>query len=88
VILTVVWEEELTDQSVFREDYVQMFGNFADCILRGEEPIAPAQAGLAQVQLANAIQLSGWTGQEITLPCSSADYNRCLDKKMQEEATR
>ena len=62
-----------------------MFQNFAGYILRDEEPIVPAQAGLQQVQLANAIQLSGWTGQEITLPCSSGLYNQYLNEKIQNE---
>ena len=82
---TIYQKEELTNQSTFCEDYVQMFQNFAGHILRDEDPIVPAQAGLMQVQLANAIQLSGWTGQEITLPCSSGLYNQYLNEKIQNE---
>lgn len=78
-------KEELTAQAAFCEDYVQMFQNFAGHILRDEEPIVPAQAGLQQVQLANAIQLSGWTGQEITLPGDSEHYDRLLGQKIREE---
>ena len=79
-------KEELTAQNAFCGDYVQIFQNFAGYILRGEEPIAPAQAGLAQVQLANAIQLSGWTGREVELPCDEESYNRYLEQKIREEA--
>ena len=64
---------------------MQMFQNFAGYILREEEPIAPAQAGLMQVQLANAIQLSGWTGQEVTLPCCWESYDCLLEQKIWEE---
>ena len=64
---------------------VKMFENFAAYVLRDEEPIAPAQAGLAQVQLANAIQLSGWTGREVELPCDEESYNLYLEKKIKEE---
>ena len=77
--------EELTAESAFCGDYVQMFRNFAGYILRDEAPIAPAQAGLQQVQLANAIQLSGWIGQEVTLPGDDEHYNRLLAQKIQEE---
>jgi len=65
-----------------------MFQNFAGYILRNEEPIASAQAGLMQVQLANAIQLSGWTGQEVTLPGECERYNDLLAQKIREEANQ
>lgn len=78
-------KEEWTGESVFCGDYVKMFENFAAYVLRDEEPIAPAQAGLAQVQLANAIQLSGWTGREVELPCDEESYNLYLEKKIREE---
>lgn len=85
---TIYQKEELTAQHAFCEDYVAMFQNFAGCILRDEEPIVPAQAGLRQVQLANAIQLSGWTGQEVTLPCCCEQYNSLLAQKIREEAAQ
>lgn len=75
--------EELTaPQTGFCGDYVAMFENFAGHILRDEVPIAPAAAGLQQVQLANAIQLSGWTGEEVSLPCDKNSYNQYLEKKI------
>ena len=77
--------EELTAQTVFGHDYVAIFENFADCILRGAQPIASIEDGLAQVELANAIQLSGWTGQSVLLPCNAARYNGYLDEKIREE---
>ena len=78
-------KEALTAQNAFCLDYVQMFENFAGYVLRDEKPFVPATDGLMQVQLANAIQLSGWTGKEVTLPCSSALYNHYLHEKMQNE---
>ena len=78
-------KEELTVQNAFCQDYVQMFENFAGYVLCDEKPFVPATDGLMQVQLANAIQLSGWTGKEVTLPCSSALYNQYLHEKMQNE---
>jgi len=82
---TIYQKEALTAQNAFCLDYVQMFENFAGFILRDEKPLVPAGDGLMQVQLANAIQLSGWTGKEVTLPCSSALYNQYLHEKMQNE---
>lgn len=78
-------KEELQVQNSFCGDYVRMFENFADYILRSATPIAPAQAGLFQTQLANAIQLSGWTGREVELPCEEESYNLYLEKKIREE---
>jgi len=81
-------KEELTEQIIFAHDYVKMFQNFAGYVLRDEDPIAPAQAGLEQVELANAIQLSGWTNQEISIPCRSESYNRSLAQKILEERSK
>lgn len=78
-------KEELTDDSVFADDYVRMFENFARCVESDEAPIASLTDGLNQVRLANAIRLSGWTGREITLPCDTAEYDAWLDRKIAEE---
>ena len=78
-------KEELTDSSVFCDDYVEMFRNFAAHILHGEPLIASGQDGLNQVRLANAIRLSGWTGREVPLPCDAEEYNAWLERKIQEE---
>lgn len=78
-------KEELTDDSVFADDYVRMFENFAAHILHGEPLIASGQAGLHQVRLSNAIRLSGWTGREVQLPCDTTEYNCWLDRKIEQE---
>lgn len=77
--------EVLTEQVRFGDDYIEMFQNFAAYVLRDEAPIAPLQAGLAQVQLANAIQLSGWMGQSVSLPCDMDSYDRYLGEKIKNE---
>lgn len=78
-------QEELTDDSVFADDYVRMFENFAAHVLRGEPLIASGLDGLNQVRLANAIRLSGWTGREVQLPCDTAEYDAWLERKIAEE---
>ena len=78
-------KEELSDHSVFADDYVRMFENFAEYAAGAAPAIASGADGLAQVRLANAIQLSAWTGREVQLPCDTTEYNRWLDRKIEEE---
>lgn len=59
--------------------------NFARHIRLGEPLIATGLDGLRQVELANAIQLSGWVGEMISVPCDSERYDRELKKRMDEE---
>ena len=59
--------------------------NFARHIRLGEPLIATGLDGLRQVELANAIQLSGWVGEMIRIPCDSERYDRELKKRMDEE---
>lgn len=59
--------------------------NFAAHLLRGEPLIADGEAGLRQVELANAIQLSGWTGERIPIPCGCARYDAAPQKRINEE---
>ena len=51
----------------------------------GEHLIATGLDGLRQVELANAIQLSGWVGEMIPVPCDSERYDRELKKRMDQE---
>ena len=41
--------------------------------------------GLHQVELANAIQLSGWVGEMMVVPCDSDRYDRELKRRMEAE---
>ena len=41
--------------------------------------------GLKEVQLANSIQLSGWTGLPVDHPSSTDEYDKWLEMKIQEE---
>lgn len=59
--------------------------NFARHIRLGEPLIATGLDGLRQVELANAIQLSGWVGEMIPIPCDSDRYDRELKKRMDAE---
>lgn len=54
--------------------------NFARHILFGEELLCSGESGLGQLELANAIILSGKTGKEVTLPLNRGAYDRLLKK--------
>lgn len=60
--------------------------NFARHIRLGEPLIADGLAGLRQVQLANAIALSGWLETTVPCPCDPNAYNAQLQKRMDDEA--
>lgn len=59
--------------------------NFARHIRLGEPLVATGLDGLRQVELANAIALSGWLNTTVPCPCDSNEYNAQLQKRMDEE---
>jgi predicted dehydrogenase len=62
--------------------------NFAAAI-RGEEAlIAPAQEGIASVELANAILLSAWEGRRVELPLDAAVFAHHLDARIAASTAR
>ena len=54
--------------------------NFALHVLTGSELLAPGSDGILSVRLANASQLSAWTGKTVSFPCDEAAYDAELDK--------
>jgi predicted dehydrogenase len=52
--------------------------NFRDAILKGAELIAPAEEGLREVELGNAMLLSSLTGKPVEMPMSSSAFERRL----------
>lgn len=77
--------EEIMLEQPFGQAYVEIFQNFADHILCGAPLIADGEAGLRQVELANAIQLSGWKNMPVRCPCSQAEYNAALQARIDGE---
>lgn len=53
--------------SVWGQQHCDVMQNFALQILEDAEPLAPGSDGIHGVRLANAIHLSSWTGQEVSL---------------------
>ena len=62
--------------------YVEVFENFAAHVREGVPLIADGEDGLRQVQLANAIQLSGWKNTPIQVPCDEQEYNTALQNRV------
>ena len=70
-----------TDQTPFRR---ALLGDFADAILRGREPLVPGVEGLASLELANAMILSGFERRGVDLPLDAGEYQRFLDARVSE----
>ncbi len=62
------------------DQHVGILQNFVDAILDGAALVAPAAEGIRSVELANAMLLSTFTGQTVTLPMDGATYQQWLDK--------
>lgn len=77
--------EQITADAPFGQAYVEVFENFAQHILAGTPLIADGEAGLRQVQLANAIQLSGWKNAPVPVPCDEGEYDSFLQARIDAE---
>lgn len=64
--------------------HVEILQNFTDAILDGTPLIAPAGEGIFSVELANAMLLSSFTSETISLPLDSKVYEAALKKKVAE----
>jgi predicted dehydrogenase len=64
--------------------HATLMQNFVDAILDGTPLIAPAEEGLASVELANAFLYSSLVGQTIELPLDGAAYERKLNQLIAE----
>lgn len=79
--------ETFTEESAWGEQHSGVLENFARHILYGDDLLAPGAEGINGVRLANAIHLSTWTGEEISLKDFDDDlYLNELNKRIKEEA--
>ena len=76
--------EEVFDEQV--NPYGIIMSNFANHLLHGEELLTTGHDGLRQIQLANAIYVSGWEERKVTLPVEEKCYLDGL--KIRQEAER
>ena len=81
-----LYETEMIEQTLtYGVEYVKIFVNFSNHILYGDKLFATMEDGLNEVQLANSIQLSGWTNSPVDNPCSTNEYDKWLDKKIEDD---
>jgi len=79
-------QEKIEFESAWGEQHSGVLENFAANILDGTPLLAPGSDGINSVRLANAIHLSSWTGEEVSLKDLNEDvYLEELNKHIKEE---
>ena len=63
------------------EQHVGVLNAFADAILHGGKLVADGREGINGLMLSNAMHLSSWLGQAVTLPIDEKLYKAELDKR-------
>ena len=77
--------EEFENNDAWGIQHGTVMENFALHVLTGSPLLAPGADGILGVRLANASQLSAWTGKTVPLPCDEAEYNAELNKLIEAE---
>ena len=77
-----VCEETLEGQV---NPYTAVFQNFADHILWGKPLFTTGWDGLRQVQLANAVYVSGWEERKVSVPVDGKRYRDGLKQRQETE---
>ena len=72
--------EEFENTDAWGVQHGTVMANFASHVLFGTDLLAPGADGIMGVRLANASQLSAWTGKTVSYPCDEAEYNAELNK--------
>ncbi|SFB97464.1 Predicted dehydrogenase [Alkalibacterium subtropicum] len=79
-------QEKIEFESSWGEQHSGVLENFAANILDGTPLLAPGSDGINGVRLANAIHLSSWTGEEVSLKDLNEEvYLEELNKHIKEE---
>jgi predicted dehydrogenase len=78
-------QETIEFDSAWGAQHAGVLENFAANILDGTPLLAPGSDGIKGVRLANAIHLSAWTGQEISLDFDEDQFLAELNSRITEE---
>ena len=78
--------EEAFDGQV--NPYGIIMSNFADHLLQGIPLLTTGRDGLRQIQLANAVYVSGWEERKVTLPVEEKRYLEGLTARQAAERNR
>jgi predicted dehydrogenase len=83
---TFMSKETKSYTSVWGEQHSEVMRNFAAACLGEEDLMAPGDQGIHGVRLANAIHLSSWTGQEVSIENFDEDeYLKQLNTRIRQE---
>ena len=63
------------------EQHAGVMNAFAGHILRGEPLVADGREGIRGLMLSNAMHLSGWTGETVTLPIDEQRFLELLNRR-------
>lgn len=74
------WQIDVPYTHHGRPGHKEIIANFANAILHNEPLIAPAVEGLNSVMLANAILLSSWNNETVSLPLDGQTYAQKLQE--------
>jgi len=78
-----IYDQEVIEfESVWGEQHINVLENFAANIIDGTPLIASGRDGINGVSLVNAIYLSSWLGEEVSLPVDSNLFYKLLQDKM------
>ena len=80
-------QEVIEFDSAWGAQHSGVLQNFAANILDGTPLLAPGSDGINGVRLANAIHLSSWKGQEVSLDFDEDEFLAELNKRISEEGT-
>ena len=70
------------------DQHAAVLRNFVQAIAQGEPLATPAAAGLASIELANAMLLSAWRGQIVSLPLDAVAYESALQQRIASSSLR
>jgi predicted dehydrogenase len=65
--------------------YQQVLSRFAEAVLKDAAPVADGMDGLREVQLANAIYVSGWEERRVALPVENDRFLAGLTQRQAQE---
>jgi predicted dehydrogenase len=77
--------EVIEFESVWGEQHAGVLENFAANVLDGTPLLAPGSDGINGVRLANAIHLSSWKGEEVSLDFDEDEFLSLLNDRIREE---
>ena len=72
--------EQTLDFDSLSNPHAEVVSNFAEAVLNGAELIAPLESGLPSLELGNAMILSHFSGEPVSLPLDGARYAKLLDQ--------